>query len=99
MASSCINLTPFNPNTFAISWGSVNIVVVPCAITACANWPGVSIPLSICICASQSPGIANRPSASIVSVFFPIQCVISGPQYANLPFLIAIFVFGKISRV
>ena len=48
-ASSCISRTPSSPSTLAISCGSVNIVVVPCGMTAAANSAGVSIPDSMCM--------------------------------------------------
>ena len=38
IASSCISRTPTSPSTFATSCGSANMVVVPCGITARANW-------------------------------------------------------------
>ena len=56
-ASSCIKRTPLRPKTFAISWGSVNMEVVPWGMTAAANSAGVSIPLSMCIWASHRPGM------------------------------------------
>ena len=49
IASSCIIRTPARPSTLAISCGSVNIVVVPCGMTAAANSAGVSMPLSTCM--------------------------------------------------
>ena len=62
IASSCISRTPGRPSTFATSCGSTNIVVVPCGITARANWLTVSMPLSTCMCPSQSPGIRIPPA-------------------------------------
>ena len=97
-ASSCISRTPASPSTFATSCGSVNIVVVPCGITARANWLTMSIPNSTCMCPSQSPGIRNRPPASITRVSGPIIAEASGPQLAKRPALIAMSLPGMTSR-
>ena len=98
IASSCIRRTPSRPMTLAISCGSVNMDVVPWGITARANCVVVSIPLSICMCASHRPGTMNRPFASITSVSGPIMALAFGPQYAKRPSAMAISVFGITSR-
>ncbi len=61
------------------------MLVVPCGSTARTNWLTVSMPDSTCMCPSQSPGIRNRPPASITFVSGPIIARASGPQDANRP--------------
>ena len=50
------------------------------------------------MCPSQSPGIRNRPPASITLVSGPIIAAASGPQEAKRPALIAMSAPGITSR-
>ena len=65
--ASSIQCTPSEPSTLATSCGSHTIAVVPCGSTARANWAGVSLEDSTCMCASMNPGTSRCPRASIRS--------------------------------
>ena len=96
-ASSAISLTPFNPNTLAISWGSMNMPVVPRGATARTNSVTVIIPDSTCMWASNKPGTRYIPSASTTRVFSPMVWEASCPTKAIRSPRTAISVSGMIS--
>ena len=65
--SSSMKRTPSRPSTFAISWGSETMVVVPWTNSSGASLEGGSILLSICKCPSIRPGATHFPFRSTSS--------------------------------
>ncbi len=76
--------TPSVPRTFAISWGSATIAVVPSGRMSRASSSTISFTDSMCMCASISPGATQQPAASIVS-----RALVGAPTPATTPSTIA----------
>ena len=57
LAFSSMNFTPSTPMTLPISWGSVQMVVVPQGRMARLRFSGIIMVLSTCMWVSMKPGI------------------------------------------